>query len=166
MTERSATLRSAIPICLAVLATARADTRLTADQAKDHIGEVATVCGTVVSPKYAVSSHRSPTFLNLDRPYPQQVFTILIWGDDRPKFGTPEVTQANALASREKSKSIAVNPRLLRPSLVNCVASEHGRRSEDYGFQERKSQGSSYSPVAASISGDHVVTCLSSDPSP
>ena len=77
--------------------TAGADTSnaLTADQAKNHIGEVATVCGVVASAKYAVTSHRSPTFLNLDRPYPQHIFTIVIWGDDRGKFGAPETKYAN-----------------------------------------------------------------------
>lgn len=34
------------------------------------------------------------TFLNLDRPHPNQVFTIVIWGKDRPKFGKPDVTFA------------------------------------------------------------------------
>jgi len=100
------------------LATARAEAPLTADQAKDHIGEVATVCGVVVSPKYAISSHRSPTFLNIDRPYPQQIFTILIWGEDRPKFGTPEVTYAGKrvcatgeiLEYRGKAEIIATEP--------------------------------------------------------
>jgi hypothetical protein len=31
-----------------------------------------------------------PTFLNLDKPYPNQIFTVLIWGESREKFGTPE----------------------------------------------------------------------------
>jgi hypothetical protein len=31
----------------------------------------------------------SPTFVNLDKPYPNQVFMILIWGEDLPKF-TPK----------------------------------------------------------------------------
>jgi hypothetical protein len=30
------------------------------------------------------------TFPNLGEPYPKEVFTILIWGSDREKFGTPE----------------------------------------------------------------------------
>ena len=34
---------------------------------------------------------RSPTLLDLDHPYPNQPFTIVIWGVDRQKFGTPEV---------------------------------------------------------------------------
>jgi hypothetical protein len=64
---------------------------LTVQQAADHVGETATVCGVVASANYSVRTKGKPTFLNLDRPYPQQVFTILIWGTDRAKFGSPEV---------------------------------------------------------------------------
>jgi micrococcal nuclease len=28
--------------------------------------------------------------LNLDKPYPQQIFTVVIWGSTRGKFGMPE----------------------------------------------------------------------------
>jgi DNA/RNA endonuclease YhcR with UshA esterase domain len=28
--------------------------------------------------------------LNLDQPYPKEIFTILIWGSDRSKFNVPE----------------------------------------------------------------------------
>lgn len=64
--------------------------KLTAAEAKDHVGERATVCGQVVSTRYADRSKGQPTFLNLDKPYPNEIFTILIWGEDRPKFGAPE----------------------------------------------------------------------------
>jgi len=63
----------------------------TAQEAAQHIGEKATVCGVVVSAKFAVTSRGQPTFLNLDRPYPDQVFTVVIWGADRSKFGQPEI---------------------------------------------------------------------------
>lgn len=63
---------------------------ITAADAKNHIGESATVCGKVVSSRYADRSKGEPTFLNLDEPYPKQIFTIVIWGDDRSKFGEPE----------------------------------------------------------------------------
>jgi hypothetical protein len=69
----------------------RAET-ITASEAKNHIGENATVCGQVASTKYAASSRGQPTFLNLDAPYPSQIFTVLIWGSDRPKFNRPEIT--------------------------------------------------------------------------
>ena len=64
--------------------------KLTAVEAKDHIGEQATVCGKVASTRYAPTSRGKPTFLNLDKPYPSQMFTVLIWGENRDKFGTPE----------------------------------------------------------------------------
>ena len=65
---------------------ASASNTLTADQAKNHIGANATVCGIVASLHFAAHSRGTPTFVNLDKPYPNQVFTILIWGDDMPKF--------------------------------------------------------------------------------
>ncbi len=67
-----------------------AQSTYTADQSKSHIGERATVCGVVASARYAASSKGQPTFVNLDKPYPNQIFTVLIWGSDRAKFGAPE----------------------------------------------------------------------------
>jgi hypothetical protein len=34
----------------------------------------------------------APTFVDLGQPYPNEVFTAIIFGSDRPKFGTPEVS--------------------------------------------------------------------------
>jgi len=62
---------------------------LSAKEAADHIGETASVCGTVASAKYAASTKGQPTFLNLDEAYPNQVFTALIWGVDRKAFSKP-----------------------------------------------------------------------------
>jgi DNA/RNA endonuclease YhcR with UshA esterase domain len=75
---------------LLLIGRAEAQKQLAASEAKDHIGETAKVCGDVVSTKYATSTKGRPTFLNLDRPYPSQVFTVLIWGSTRHKFGEPE----------------------------------------------------------------------------
>jgi len=81
-------------LALVLLATslAHAQKTLAAAEAKDHVGERATVCGKVVSTRWAESSRGSPTFLNLDQPYPNQVFTLVIWGNDRSKFDNPETT--------------------------------------------------------------------------
>jgi len=76
-------------IALALVTAAEA-AQITALQAKDHVGEVQTVCGKAVSTRYASGSKGQPTFLNLDEPYPHEIFTILIWGENRPKFGVPE----------------------------------------------------------------------------
>jgi len=63
---------------------------LTAEQARDHVGETANVCGRVASVHYADKIRGRPTFLNLGRPYPHEIFTAVIWGTDRAKFGEPE----------------------------------------------------------------------------
>ena len=73
-----------------IIQPALAQKKLTASEAKDHIGETTTVCGSVVSTRYAASTRGQPTFLNLDKPYPSQVFTVVIWGSARIKFGAPE----------------------------------------------------------------------------
>jgi DNA/RNA endonuclease YhcR with UshA esterase domain len=88
-----------------ILATpAAAQKKLTAAEAKDHVGETATVCGSVVSTRYATGTKGQPTFLNLDKPYPNQVFTVLIWGENRSKFGAPE--------SEYKGKQICVTGKI------------------------------------------------------
>jgi hypothetical protein len=67
-----------------------AQTAISATEAKDHVGERTTVCGEVASAHYAAKSRGNPTFINLDKPYLNEIFTVLIWGSDRPKFGDPE----------------------------------------------------------------------------
>ena len=55
----------------------------------NYVGKVKTVCGAVASTNYASRSRGGPTFINLDKPYPNQVFTVLIWRSDREKFSKP-----------------------------------------------------------------------------
>jgi len=65
---------------------------LTPDEATGHVSENASVCGVVASAKYVEGSRGSPTFLNLGKVYPDHVFTCVIFGSDRAKFGTPEIS--------------------------------------------------------------------------
>ncbi len=60
---------------------------LTTADAKNHIGEQATVCGKVASERTATNSRGEPTFINLDSAYPNQIFTVLVWGEDRRNVG-------------------------------------------------------------------------------
>lgn len=90
--------RTQFPIVIAVMLmgyVAQAQKPLTVAEAKEHVGQTATVCGDVASTHYAVRSRGNPTFINLDKPYPEQVFTVLVWGSDRPKFGDPEDAYRN-----------------------------------------------------------------------
>ena len=94
---------------------------LTAAEAPEHIGENTTVCGVVVSTRYAAGTRGQPTFLNFDLPYPRQIFSVVIWGSDRPKFGTPETKLMGKRACatgtiqsfRGKAEIIATDPQQL-----------------------------------------------------
>lgn len=61
-----------------------------AEDAARHVGETATVCGVVTSAKFDAELQSQPTFLDFGKPYPDQVFTAVIFGGDRKKFGSPE----------------------------------------------------------------------------
>ena len=87
---RKRTILSLLTFILLAALIAPAQKTVTAADAKNHIGERLTVCGVVVGTHYAARSRGNPTFINLDQPYPKQIFTVLIWGSDRSKFGDPE----------------------------------------------------------------------------
>ena len=92
-------LRFALAFCLAVSVPssiwAGKTPTLKAGQAKKHIGQTAKVCGQVAAVYLAFRSRGQPTFLNFGRPYPHSVFTAVIWGLDRGKFGNPEQRYLN-----------------------------------------------------------------------
>jgi len=85
--------RSAL-IALALAAgSALADLQtLAPEQAGDHIGEHATVCGVVADAAYRADVNGAPTFLNFGGAHPRQVFTALIWGEHRARFTSPPET--------------------------------------------------------------------------
>lgn len=59
------------------------------------VGRTATVCGLVASADYMVGTRANPTFLTVvspDRSDPKGALTAVIYGHDRTKFGTPEMT--------------------------------------------------------------------------
>jgi hypothetical protein len=60
------------------------------EDAAHHVGETARVCGVVASGKFDSDLPSQPTFLDFGKPYPDQVFTAVIFGSDRTKFGKPE----------------------------------------------------------------------------
>jgi len=79
--------------------------QLTTAEAKAHVGQQATVCGTVKSARWATNSNRKPTFLNLDEAYPKQLFTVVIFEENRGKFTPPPEDQF-------KDKRICVTGRI------------------------------------------------------
>ena len=73
-------LRTDLLSCVPRLVVHAQSGHIAAAEAKNHVGEKMTVCGKVVSTHFASGSKGQPTFLNLDEPYPKEVFTILDLG--------------------------------------------------------------------------------------
>ncbi len=60
---------------------------LSAADAAQHVGENRTVCGHIVNEYTSASSHGTPTFIDLDQPYPHSIFDLVIWGDNKETVG-------------------------------------------------------------------------------
>jgi hypothetical protein len=63
-----------------------------------------------VDGRYAERTRGRPTFLNLDKPYPEQVFTILIWGESRAKFGAPEQLRIPGQGEQDSGVNVKTIP--------------------------------------------------------
>ncbi|MAO65999.1 MAG: DNA-binding protein [Balneola sp.] len=65
--------------------------RIHSDEAKDHIGKAAEVCGMTASVRFIPEIGGAPTFINFGLPDPNQTFTAVIWGENRSKWeSSPE----------------------------------------------------------------------------
>ena len=81
-----------------------AQRKITPLEAKDHIGESATVCGSVVSLNVHGVNEGKTTFIILKNISKLKSFTVVIWGSNRSRFGTPE--------SEYKGKRICVTGKI------------------------------------------------------
>jgi hypothetical protein len=63
-----------------------------AAEAASMVGERAVVCGRVVATNFAREVRGRPTYLNLERPFPDQPFDVVIWGRYRERFLVPPET--------------------------------------------------------------------------
>jgi hypothetical protein len=91
------------------------------EEAWRHIGKSEAVCGQVVDTSYAISVPSSPTYLFLERPRPEQVFTVVIPSAKRDLFGD----------SPEKSfrgKSLCATGKIEADSMDGAVDSKHRAR--------------------------------------
>ncbi|MCL2806944.1 MAG: hypothetical protein FWD27_02060 [Coriobacteriia bacterium] len=63
-------------------------------EARQHVGETATIYGTVVGTNYASSSNGQPIYIDIGAAYPDTSrVTVVIWGEDRGSFSfAPETT--------------------------------------------------------------------------
>lgn len=56
------------------------------EDVKKHVGDSVRVCGKIFSARYLQNNERKPTLLNVGAPYPNQLLTIVVYGDDRRNF--------------------------------------------------------------------------------
>lgn len=93
------------------------EVRINASEASDYIGTAAEVCGKVASADYLPQINGKPTFLNLERPYPNQLFTAVIWGDNRgiwseapeQRYDNREICVSGIIETHEGTPQIIVD---------------------------------------------------------
>jgi hypothetical protein len=106
----------------------------------------ATVCGVVEPARCAQRSTKQPTFLNLGEPHPNQSATIVIFGRDRARCGTPQTTfakrrvcatgvislfQDRAEMKRQDPSQLSLAPRQRPYRLGSCAGAMPGGRPSD-----------------------------------
>jgi len=50
------------------------------------------VCDVVASAEYEANEQNQPALLDIGKPYPNAIFTAVIYGENRAKFGTAETS--------------------------------------------------------------------------
>jgi len=85
-------LMMALPVGLVSIAYDRET--ILPDQAAKLIGRQKTEYGKVASAHFAAKSKGQPTSLNLDKPHPARVFTLIVRGTDPGKFEKPPEKRA------------------------------------------------------------------------
>jgi hypothetical protein len=113
-------------LCSAAIAFAQHD--LTPAEAATTGDRYATVCGKVVQTVYMPELTYKPTFLYVDKPFPNQTFEIVIWGSDRNRFLlTPELmfTGKDVCVQGALVKLFGI-PQIVvaQPAQINVVKSE------------------------------------------
>ncbi len=62
------------------------------EDAGKYVKDSITVCGRVAGIRFVEKSKNTPTFINIGASYPNQLLTVVIWGDVRKQFEiAPEV---------------------------------------------------------------------------
>lgn len=76
--------------------------RIEALKAPFYVGQTVMACGKLAGVKHTSNQH----YLNLDRPYPKQTLTFLIWADDysafEARFGSVDGMMGRTLCGRGK----------------------------------------------------------------
>jgi hypothetical protein len=72
---------------------------LTTAQAREHDGDRVTICGTVKNEHTAEASKGKPTFIDMDSSFPEPVFVVVVWDEDKPQVGALPPLKAHLCAT-------------------------------------------------------------------
>lgn len=134
MSLRTKVLAMLFCAVLITSASAQSERTIPASQAAQHVGESATVCGYVASTRYLSTSRSKPTFLNLDKPYPNQDFTVVIGPRTVKGLGSQKASTFTRIsASPDRLRSIAGVLRSLQKPQVRLGRSESSCQSYEIG---------------------------------
>ncbi|NNE44544.1 MAG: hypothetical protein HKN12_10065 [Gemmatimonadetes bacterium] len=86
MRNRLSPLAAGLVTLALPFAGAAEETTVRAADALEYLGERVTVCGRVVDASYFPHLSGEPTYLNLESPYPNPTFSVVIWGQYRSAF--------------------------------------------------------------------------------
>lgn len=79
-------------VLVALSFSARSQVKIELTEVSKHVGDSVEVRGKVYTARYFADSKNTPTLLNLGAGYPNQLLTVVIYGDARKEFDTaPEV---------------------------------------------------------------------------
>lgn len=119
--------------CLALAPPAVGEGSVPASRAAEHVGERTVVCGFVEGTRYAAELRGRPTFLDFGDAYPEQSFTVVIWGPDRERFERPpeQLYRDKRLCVTGKVNAYrgAAQMSVERPGQIEVVSPQAGRRA-------------------------------------
>ena len=128
---------AAVPI--GRVAAAEAAERISSADADRFVGETVTVCGVVVGASHFDHIRGEPTFLNFDKLYPNQTFTVVIWGENNARFERPphlmfakkEICVTGTVETYKGKPQIEVR----NPDQIELVSSDF--EAERFSYEER-----------------------------
>ena len=74
-------------LLLTSFATTHAQQPIELSDIANHIGDSVKVRGKIFGVRYLEAANNTPTFINVGAAYPNQLLTVVVWGDVRKKLG-------------------------------------------------------------------------------
>ncbi|NNF05499.1 MAG: peptidoglycan-binding protein [Candidatus Eisenbacteria bacterium] len=103
------------------------------------IGQTVTVCGPVAGTAYFSRLRGEPTFINFDRQYPEQSFTVVIWGRSLGEFEVPpdKLYADKQLCVTGRIETYKGKPQIIVTSPDQIEVQDEGLVPERFTYEER-----------------------------